>query len=59
MKSIEEMFMKKDEYAMSYLCSNCHERFTQIFKKGDRAYQGKCPNCEVLPERIIDNKFGL
>lgn len=38
-----------DHYTMRYVCTNCHESFIQEFKKGERAYQGTCPNCGVDP----------
>jgi DNA-directed RNA polymerase subunit RPC12/RpoP len=38
-------------YFVNYKCSNCGHHFSQGFSFGERASQGQCPNCGVLPIR--------
>ena len=43
---------KVDEYVISFICDNCGERFSEIFKKGTRAVQGICTKCGCTPRRF-------
>ena len=54
--------MKDKLYTMTYHCSNCGEEFYESFEFGERAIQGKCTHCGVIPlseEERLYRKFNL